>query len=372
MSCEDREKQLPAYLEGDLSSMEMEELRDHLASCENCRKALEDLKKTNRLVRDLAEVSPPPWLKSQIMARVREEAGEKRGWLRKVFFPLYIKIPVQAFAVVVISVFAFYLYRQDAPQMRMKGIPLPSAPVFETTREPASPPSQGEPQKRSVAPKRTVRSGQEMPEASTVRSDEGASLVSSAPDEKTPERGTIAADDVAVENPPAFPEPVPPAVPQALGGEVKGAFSSPVKQKNGEARPATTFPREKNGVCEPDEELCRYEAKVEDVERSLTKETRMTGTETTLEWVLSVQDAVAAATELEDYGGKVGLRYIEAAVRGGQHVFTAEIRPSYISVFREKLHTLGQVSADKEPEIAKDIQWVRIQIILVPSARNKP
>jgi len=122
MSCTDREKQLPAYLGGGLSSAEMDELTDHLASCATCRKTLEDLKKTGRLVCDLEKISPPPRLKSQIMNRAREGA-EKKGFLRKFFFPLYIKIPVQVLAVAVLSVFSFYLYRQDVPRMRTEEIP---------------------------------------------------------------------------------------------------------------------------------------------------------------------------------------------------------------------------------------------------------
>jgi len=372
MNCSDIEKQLPAYLEGDLSSVEMEELRDHLASCENCRKALEDLNKTGRLVHDLEEVSPPPRLKSQIMARVREEADGKRGILRKFFFPLYIKIPVQAFAVVVISVFAFYLYRQDVPQMRIKGIPLPPVPIFETAREPASPPSRQIPQKQSVSPKRDVRGDQEMPPVSTGRNEEGASLSSAVPEEGTPETGNTAADEVTTENAPASAAPAPLAMSQVLGGEAKGAFSSAVKQKNGETRPPAALPREKNGVCEPEEDLCRYEAKTEDGERIVAKETRMPGAEMTLEWILSVQDAGAAVAELEDYAGKIESRYAGTVVRDGKHVFTTDIRPSSVGAFREKLHTLGQVSVDKEPEVSRDIQWVHIQVILVPSAHSKP
>ncbi|HPJ95951.1 MAG TPA: anti-sigma factor, partial [Syntrophales bacterium] len=72
MTCEDRVKKLPAYLEGELPPRESEEFKNHLASCETCRKTLEDLKAADRLVRNLGEVEPPPWLKQQIMTRVRE------------------------------------------------------------------------------------------------------------------------------------------------------------------------------------------------------------------------------------------------------------------------------------------------------------
>jgi len=372
MSCQDREKRLPAYLEEDLSPAEMDDLTEHLASCEDCRKVLEDLMKTGCLVHDLEEVSPPPWLKSQIMGRVREEAAKKRGVLRKFFFPLYIKIPVQAFAVVVISVLAFYLYRQDAPQIRMKGIPLPSAPVFETTQEPASPPSRRIPRKQPFMSKGAAQGDHEMPAVITGQSDADDSSSSPVSGEEVLDTGKIAADDVMPETAHGSAAPVPPAMSQVLGGEAKGAFLSAMKQKNGETRASMAFPRERNGVCEPGEELCRYEAKPEEGDRSLAKDTRMPGMEMSLEWILSVPDAAAAVAELEDYAGKIDTRYTETAIRDGKHVFTTDIRPFLVGSFREKLRTLGQVSADKEPEVAKDTTWVHIKIILVPSAHNKP
>jgi len=230
MSCTDREKQLPAYLGGGLSSAEMDELMDHLASCATCRKTLEDLKKTGRLVCDLEKISPPLRLKSQIMNRAREGA-EKKGFLRKFFFPLYIKIPVQVLAVAVLSVFSFYLYRQDVPRMRTEEIPLPPSPVFETNREPPLPRVIS--RKRSAMPKNAVQADQEMPAASAGRSDAGDSVSSMASEEKVPETGKIAADERTAENVPASAAPLPPVMPQVSGREAKDVFLSAENQKNG-------------------------------------------------------------------------------------------------------------------------------------------
>lgn len=369
MSCTDREKQLPAYLGGGLSSTEMDELTDHLASCATCRKTLEDLKKTGRLVCDLEKISPPPRLKSQIMNRAREGA-EKKGILRKFFFPLYIKIPVQVLAVAVISVFSFYLYRQDVPRMRTEEIPLPPSPVFETNREPPLPRVIS--RKRSAMPKNAVQADQEMPAASAGRSDAGDSASSVASEEKVPETGKIAADERTAENVPASAAPLPSVMPQVSGREAKDVFLSAENQKNGGMSASTPFPTEKNRICEPGAELCRYGAEDEKGERSPAKEAWMPGAEISLEWVLSVQDVRTASAELEDYAGKIDSLHAGTAVHDGKHVFTIDIRPSHVGAFREKLRTLGQVSADQEPGIVKEAPWVHIRIILVPPGWDKP
>ena len=238
MSCTDREKQLPAYLGGGFSSAEMDELMDHLASCATCRKTLEDLKKTGRLVCDLEKISPPLRLKSQIMNRAREGA-EKKGFLRKFFFPLYIKIPVQVLAVAVLSVFSFYLYRQDVPRMRTEEIPLPPCRCSRQTE----PPLPGSFRENGPPCRKRRRADQEMPATSASRSDAGDSslpwLLKKVPrreksrDERTAESITSAA-------------PLPPVMPQVSGRRRRRVFIGREPEKWGMSA-STPFPTEKTG-----------------------------------------------------------------------------------------------------------------------------
>ena len=58
--CADIEKSLSAYLEGDATPQEQKLIGEHLATCIQCSKTLEDLKKTTELVRSLEEIEPPP------------------------------------------------------------------------------------------------------------------------------------------------------------------------------------------------------------------------------------------------------------------------------------------------------------------------
>ncbi|MCX5806090.1 MAG: DUF2275 domain-containing protein [Proteobacteria bacterium] len=116
--CADIEKRLSAYLDGDVAPQEQELIEEHLAMCKQCSKALENIKKTTELVRNLEEIEPPPWLKHKIMAHVREEAEKRTGIFRKLFFPLHIKIPMEVFATCLVVVMAIYVFKATGPEIR--------------------------------------------------------------------------------------------------------------------------------------------------------------------------------------------------------------------------------------------------------------
>ncbi len=141
MTCREIEERLSALLDDTLPAEERRKVEEHLASCPSCARALADLRKTVGLVRDLEEVEPPPWLRQKIMTRVREEAApKKKGILRALFFPLHIKVPVQAFAVVLIAVLAFQVYRTSEPERQALDLPLPPARVEQKAAAPGTAP----------------------------------------------------------------------------------------------------------------------------------------------------------------------------------------------------------------------------------------
>ena len=135
MTCKEIDNLLPAYEEDILPPGEKESVEAHLAACERCRQSLADLRHAQELVRGLDEVEPPPFFEERIMSRVRQEAGEKRGLLRKLFYPLHIKIPIQALATILVAVLAFHLYQQGDPEMK-RVAPLP-IPLTEPAKEQA-------------------------------------------------------------------------------------------------------------------------------------------------------------------------------------------------------------------------------------------
>lgn len=136
MICNEIENRLPAYMEDLLSPEERKSIAGHLASCPLCSRAFADLKKAEQLVRGLGEVEPPPFFEQRIMSRVREEAGQKHGILRRLFYPLHIKVPIQALATLLVAVLAVYVYQTGDPEMKQIA-PLP-IPLTELGKEQAT------------------------------------------------------------------------------------------------------------------------------------------------------------------------------------------------------------------------------------------
>ena len=130
MECHSIEKKLSAYMENELSSDEKIQIDEHLKTCPKCSLSLEELKKTVVYTQKLEDKEPPPWLTQKVMARVRKEAGQKKGILRKLFFPLYIKVPIEVFATVAIAVTAFYVFKTIEPGMRVTKTKAPSEQVI--------------------------------------------------------------------------------------------------------------------------------------------------------------------------------------------------------------------------------------------------
>jgi len=132
MTCRDIEQNLPAYLEDLLPEEEKDLIREHLASCRKCGKALEDLQRMELLLQNLEEVTPPPWLKQKILAQVKEEVHAEKGFFKKLFNPVYFKIPLQTVALLVITVLAFYLYRGEGPELKKEGVDIvPPAAILQ-------------------------------------------------------------------------------------------------------------------------------------------------------------------------------------------------------------------------------------------------
>jgi hypothetical protein len=128
MACLHMKKKLSEYLDGALDAEEKAFVEEHMASCEDCADTFADLQKTVEHMRTLDEVEPPAWFTEKVMQRVRKEAG-KKSLLRKLFFPLHIKVPAEAFALVLVAVVAVYVFDAMRPQMVMKEMAEPEPQI---------------------------------------------------------------------------------------------------------------------------------------------------------------------------------------------------------------------------------------------------
>lgn len=134
-------RRLSDYLDNVVSASERSEIETHLATCGSCRGALADLKRTIAHMKSLPEVEPPPWLTSKIMARVKYAAEPGPALWKRLFFPLHVKLPLEAVALVFLCVTGYYLARTNAPQ-----VPLTDTPTMVREEAPQLPPVPPKPQ----------------------------------------------------------------------------------------------------------------------------------------------------------------------------------------------------------------------------------
>jgi hypothetical protein len=123
---------LSEYIDGSIASEEKMVIEEHLKTCDACSDALRELQKTIEHIKIVEEVEPPVWMTQKIMAGVRSAEAEQKSFLRKLFFPLSVKIPIQAVAVLFLVVGAFYIYRSIQPSFGPAEAPLKE---FEAKRE---------------------------------------------------------------------------------------------------------------------------------------------------------------------------------------------------------------------------------------------
>ncbi|MGE5173689.1 MAG: DUF2275 domain-containing protein [Betaproteobacteria bacterium] len=130
---------LSEYIDGSITVGEITEIEEHLKTCTACRDALRELHKTLEHIKTVEEVDPPAWMTQKIMAKVRGAEAEQKSFLRKLFFPLSVKIPIQAVAVLFLAAGAFYIYRSTQPAYGPSEVPVKE---FEAKREAAPVPAE--------------------------------------------------------------------------------------------------------------------------------------------------------------------------------------------------------------------------------------
>jgi hypothetical protein len=115
MKHEEIRHKLSEYIDGAITRQERAAIDEHLTSCATCSDALAELQKTVEQVRQIEEVEAPPWMTQEIMANVRAEAEDKKGLFRRLFYPLAVKLPIQAVAVLFLTVTVYYIYSSIHP-----------------------------------------------------------------------------------------------------------------------------------------------------------------------------------------------------------------------------------------------------------------
>ena len=115
---------LSEFIDGAVTPGEKAAIEQHLKDCFECADALAELRKTIEHIHLVEEVEAPAWMTQKIMAIVREEKGAETGLWKRVFSPFFMKFPVQAVAVLFLSVTVFYLYSSMHPEEKYAEPPM--------------------------------------------------------------------------------------------------------------------------------------------------------------------------------------------------------------------------------------------------------
>jgi len=350
--CSDIEKNLPAYLEDDITLQEKKLIGEHLETCTDCRKTLEGLKKTRDLVRSLEEIEPPPWFKQKIMARVREEAAEKKGIFRKLFFPMHIKIPIEVFATCLVVVMALYVFKTTGPEI--KSLQTPS----ETTQTADYPYKQD---KQNVQPVPAPAA-----KGKKIHEEHYKKNRAPAPQVLKEATGTITPGETL----PAAPQPVPvlsaPAlpVPARSDKEQKIEREREVFQAAPPSAGAPEFARKKKGdIAAPDGELQywpgRKSASIEPQLKASAAKRQQTITMT-----VKTENTTIACKNIEDMLNRLNAVNLKRESQKSIESITAKLTTQQLKELYNKLKTIGEV---KENIILYNISeeevTVRIEIV---------
>jgi len=366
MNCKEIHNLLPAYLEDILSPEEKKSIESHLASCALCSRYLADLKKAGSLVKGLGEVEPPPFFEQRIMARVREEAGQKKGILRKFFYPLHIKVPIQALATILVAVLAFYVYQKNEPEMKhLTPFPIPL----------------NEPEKGQIA----AKSPKILPAPSAVTVARRAPA-GDLPDKKqeqfaAPPFGNKGKADRAA----GWPAPIqegrestmkpgapiiaarekelPPAGTQAMGK----AQDRVEKQEVGKVLEALPLEQKRKGGIAETGTMTEDDRKM----KSATSPSRLTAAAAknrpAIDLTIQVRDMTIAVREIEERLGQVNARIIERQYRQGRGFLKVEIAAQKVAAFLDRLEAVGKVGPDKNSiDVLDEKMTFRLTIVTTP------
>ncbi|MFQ5779641.1 MAG: anti-sigma factor family protein [Nitrospiria bacterium] len=136
MNCQVCRERLSEYLDGALDAAKIVEVEAHLAACVDCRETSHAIREGIQAVADLPAIEPPTGFTRRVMNRIRKENQKPTLW-HALFYPIRIKIPLHATALLLIAGLAVYLYQIDQPLQRMVDREEPALEKKERLLEPS-------------------------------------------------------------------------------------------------------------------------------------------------------------------------------------------------------------------------------------------
>jgi hypothetical protein len=322
MECSSVKEKLSAYLEDAVPREERFLIEEHLKSCAECSSALADLHKTIKHIKGLGEVEPPAWMTQKIMTKLREEAQPKKGVFRRLFYPLHIKVPLEAVAAILVVGIALYIYRDIRTEIRLKAPSEESAPQIL---------QKGITRENEIGATRGPKKVQ--PEVTAPERPAGA-----------PVYGEKEARTDKVEAVPRSPEP--PGSTLLMGEERGKAASIPSNEQAG---------------------VLRKEAKQEAAQAAPNLKTLSERKMENSVVTVKVQELEGASEEIEKIIVTLGGKIIERQSQEGRRMFTIDLKAGKFDELLEKLKLVGDVIKkgpvlkDREENIRVSVETVGVQ-----------
>jgi hypothetical protein len=330
-------QRLSAYLDGEVTDEEKVLIEEHLGSCPACASEVKELTKTIGHVKDIGEVEPPPWMARQIMTRVREEAGLKRGILRRLFFPLHIKLPIEAVALVLVTMSAYLVYRTEELQVRLGETP----PVREYGNE----------LKKNVPAPATAPK-----EKRRISKKKGSETV---PEPQRPRHPENTMDKLQLPAPTRGPETLTPRNEAAPTPSEKKPESATKVEQSPLSAVTPKAARHPLPAAPSDEERSGLESK--SVERQFGSSA--VGKRPAASLKLEAADTVSTAREIEREISRLGGRVTKAESSEKARTLTIQVDARKLPTLLEKLRLLGNVSGtETQPHPAQEAREVTVII----------
>ncbi|MBI5849010.1 MAG: zf-HC2 domain-containing protein [Nitrospirae bacterium] len=316
MDCGDARKIINEYIDGNSPSGQQALIEEHLRSCRDCAAYAADIKKTIETLHTLDEIEPPAWLTAKVMNKIRAEARPKKGWREWLFFPLHIKLPLEAFAAILITVAAVFIYKSMGPELRQMEIQ-PQAPVVKSM--PA------EPEKELQKPEIQKKSIQQ-----PQRLEEEAKHKDNAAKTETRELSTLKEEKPVEQQAPA---PITSAIP-APASSFAPAPAPPSAMRRAETGKAA-------GMASRDEAMQRVAPAAPRSELSAEKKAAVLTTIT-----LAVRELDTAKKEIEAYIAKSHGELKVSEESESRIILTIKLDPSKNPNFLAHLGSLGRIKED--------------------------
>ncbi len=115
MKCDDIKLLLADYLEGSLSPSDTALVKEHLKKCADCREELQFLKKYLKKIETFPSLKAPDDFLEQLHARI-DDSG-RGSVVKKLFYPLKIKIPLEAAALLALAVTGMIIFKPFSPEV---------------------------------------------------------------------------------------------------------------------------------------------------------------------------------------------------------------------------------------------------------------